>query len=55
MLLEAGFTRDRMIGYRERPQVIGNNYQPTLVDPSGAGLPILQRVWEASDLIAGGR
>jgi poly-gamma-glutamate synthesis protein (capsule biosynthesis protein) len=53
MLLEAGFTRERMIGYRLRPHIIRDRFQPTLLDPAGEGAEILNRVWAASDLIAG--
>jgi len=51
MVLEAGFTRERMLGYRLRPEVIRDRYQPNLVDLAGEGAPLLQRVWEASDQI----
>jgi hypothetical protein len=49
MLLEVGFTKQRVLGYRLRPEVIRDRYQPALVDLAGEGAPILQRVWEASD------
>ena len=48
-VLEAGFTRDRLLGFRLRPLVIRDRYRPELVDPAGEGAPILQRVWEATD------
>jgi poly-gamma-glutamate synthesis protein (capsule biosynthesis protein) len=53
IILEAGFTKERMLGYRLRPHIIRGNYQPTLLDLAGEGAPILERVWEASDLISG--
>jgi hypothetical protein len=53
MLLEAGFTKERLLGYRLRPHIIRDEYQPTLLDPAGEGAHILERVWEASDLISG--
>ena len=49
MVLEAGFTRDRLLGFRLRPLVIRDRYRPELVDPAGEGAPILHRVWEATD------
>ena len=55
MLLEASFTRERMLGYRLRPQAILDRYRPTLVSPAGEGAPILRRVWEASDRLSGRR
>ena len=50
ILLEAGFTADRLIGYRVRPVVIRHNYQPETVDPAGPeGRQILARLWAATD------
>ena len=56
ILLELGFTAERLIGYRIRPVVIRAHnstlrwpYRPELVDPAGEGRPILDRVWEAQD------
>ena len=56
MVLEAGFARDRLLGFRLRPVVIRGTadvrrglYRPELVDPAGEGAPILQRVWDATD------
>ena len=56
MLMELGFTAERLIGYRIRPVVIRAHsselswtYRPDLVDPAGQGRPILDRVWEAQD------
>ena len=52
MLIELGFTADRLIGYRIRPLVIRAHnsvlrwpYRPEFVDPAGEGRPILDRVW----------
>ena len=56
MVVEAGFTRNRLLGFRLRPVVIRGTtevrrglYRPELVDPAGEGAPILQRVWDATD------
>ena len=50
VLLEVGFSKDRILGYRVRPVVIRRNYQPELVDPRGAeGTEILERLWTATD------
>ena len=56
MVLEAGFTRDRLLGFRLRPIVIRGDpaahrglYRPELVDPAREGAPIMRRVWDATD------
>lgn len=50
VLLEVGFSKDRILGYRVRPVVIRRDYQPELVDPRGAeGQQILARLWRATD------
>lgn len=56
MLMELGFTNDRLLGYRIRPVVIRAHspelpwfYRPDFVDPAGAGRPILNQIWNASD------
>ena len=56
MVLELGFTADRLVGYRIRPVVIRGDggglrwiYRPEFVDPAGEGRPILERIWEAQD------
>ena len=56
MVMELGFTAERLIGYRIRPVVIRGEggelrwiYRPEFVDPAGEGRPILDRVWEAQD------
>ena len=56
MLMELGFTRERLIGYRIRPVVIRPHsrtlpwlYRPEFVDPAGEGRPILDRIWRAQD------
>ena len=50
VLLEVGFSADRLLGYRVRPVVIRRNYQPEAVDPAGPeGRQILSRLWAASD------
>ena len=49
MVVEAGFTRDALIGYRLRPIAIRDLYRPEFVDPAGEGAPILDRVWAAAD------
>ncbi len=55
-VLELGFTRDRLIGYRIRPIVIRGDggeapwiYRPEFVDPAAEGRPILDRIWQAQD------
>ncbi|MGE0135811.1 MAG: CapA family protein [Dehalococcoidia bacterium] len=55
MLLEAGFTRDRLIGVRLRPHMIRDRYRPTLLDPATEGAPVLSRVWAATDALLGPR
>lgn len=56
MLMELGFTRERLLGYRIRPVSIRAHsaelpwrYRPEFVDPAGAGRPILNQIWNASD------
>ena len=50
VLLEVGFSADRIIGYRVRPVVIELNYRPGFVDPAGTvGRVILARLWDATD------
>ena len=56
MLMELGFTRDRLLGYRIRPVVIRAHsaqlpwfYRPEFVDPAGEGRPIMNRIWNATD------
>lgn len=55
MILEAGFTRERIIGVRLRPHMIRDSYRPTLLDPATEGAPILERVWTATDGLTGPR
>ena len=59
MTLEVGFNADRPFGFRLRPLVIRGDvehrrglYRPEFIDPAGAGAPILQRVWEATDRLS---
>ena len=56
LVLELGFTAERLIGYRIRPVVIRGDggevhwiYRPEFVDPAGEGRPILDRIWDAQD------
>ena len=56
MLMELGFTKDRLLGYRIRPVVIRAHsnqlpwlYRPEFVDPAGEGRPIMNRIWNATD------
>ena len=56
MLMELGFTRERLLGYRIRPVVIRAHssqlpwrYRPEFVDPAGEGRAILDRIWQAQD------
>ncbi|MCA9848292.1 MAG: CapA family protein, partial [Dehalococcoidia bacterium] len=53
-ILEVGFTRDRILGVRIRPTAVRQQYAVELLDPAGAeGSSILQRIWDASDVVAG--
>jgi len=55
-LLEAGFTRDRLLGVRLRPTAIRGQYAVDLLDPTeGEGAAILQRMWDATDSLEGSR
>ena len=56
MLMELGFTQDRLLGYRIRPVVIRGHspklpwiYRPEFVDPAGEGRRILDQIWNAAD------
>ena len=56
MVMDLGFTPERLIGYRIRPIVIRGDggevywiYRPEFVDPATEGRPILDRVWQAQD------
>ncbi len=56
MLMELGFTNERLLGYRVRPVIIRAHsrelpwrYRPEFVDPAGAGRPILDQIWNAAD------
>ena len=56
LVIELGFTAERLLGYRIRPVVIRGDegdyhwiYRPEFVDPAGEGRPILERIWEAQD------
>ena len=56
MLMELGFSKERLLGYRIRPVVIRAHsstlpwlYRPVLVDPAVEGRPILERIWNAQD------
>ena len=56
MLMELGFTKDRLLGYRVRPVVIRAHsaqlpwlYRPEFVDPAGEGRQIMNRIWNATD------
>lgn len=51
VLLEVGFDRERILGYRLRPIVIRHNYRPEAVDPAGEGRAILNRVWASTDAV----
>ena len=53
-ILEVGFTRDRILGVRIRPTAVRQQYAVELLDPAGAeGSSILQRIWDASDVLSG--
>lgn len=56
MLMELGFSKDRLLGYRVRPVVIRAHsrelpwrYRPEFVDPAGEGRPSMDRIWNAAD------
>ena len=56
MVIELGFTAERLIGYRIRPVVIRGDggevhwiYRPEFVDPAGEGRAVLDRIWDAQD------
>lgn len=56
MLMELGFSKDRLLGYRVRPVVVRAHsrelpwlYRPEFVDPAGEGRPIMDRIWNATD------
>ena len=56
MLVELGFSKDRLLGYRVRPVVVRAHsrelpwlYRPEFVDPAGEGRPIMDRIWNATD------
>ena len=56
MLMELGFTAERLLGYRIRPVVIRGGsgvhhsiYRPEFVNPAGEGRAILRRIWQAQD------
>ena len=56
MLMELGFSKSRLLGYRIRPVVIRAHssklpwrYRPEFVEPAGEGRPILNRIWNAQD------
>ena len=50
VLLEVGFSRERLIGYRVRPVVVRRDFQPELVSPRGTeGAQTLERLWRATD------
>ena len=56
MLMELGFSKDRLLGYRVRPVVVRAHsrelpwlYRPKFVDPAGEGRPIMDRIWNATD------
>ncbi|MCK9494437.1 MAG: CapA family protein [Dehalococcoidia bacterium] len=52
-ILEVGFTRDRILGIRLLPTAIRQQYAVELLDPTqGEGLAILERIWDASDVLA---
>lgn len=56
MVMELGFSADRLLGYRIRPVVIhglpdlgAHLYRPEFVDPATSGRSILNRIWSAQD------
>jgi hypothetical protein len=50
LLVEAGFSRDRLLGVRLRPVMIRDWHRPEFVSPASAeGRAILDQVWGATD------
>lgn len=52
VVLEVGFTRERVLGMRLRPIAIRERHRPEFVDPALEGRTTLRRLWDASDLLA---
>ena len=51
-ILEAGFTRERLLGVRIRPTAIRQQHLVELLDPTtGEGAAILQQIWTATDTL----
>ncbi|MEX2373577.1 MAG: CapA family protein, partial [Dehalococcoidia bacterium] len=51
-VLEAGFTRERLLGVRLRPTAIRERHRPEFVVPhSGESRAILGRIWDATDTL----
>ncbi|MEX1023139.1 MAG: CapA family protein, partial [Dehalococcoidia bacterium] len=51
-VLEAGFTRERLLGVRLRPTAIRERHRPEFVVPhSGESRAILGRIWDATDAL----
>lgn len=55
VVIETGFTAERLIGYRLRPVVLRGDpelrrglFRPEFVAPTGEGRPIMDRIWDAS-------
>ena len=56
LVIELGFTAERLLGYRIRPVEIRGDggdyhwiYRPEFVDPANEGRAVLDRIWEAQD------
>lgn len=51
-ILEAGFTRDRLLGVRLYPTAVRQQHAVELLNPAeGEGASILQRIWDATDAV----
>lgn len=52
VILEAGFTQDRLLGVRLRPTAIRHQHEVELLDPThGEGAAILHQIWTATDAL----
>ncbi len=50
VVVEATFSEARLVQFRLHPYVVAYGAQPNLLDPSGDGRYVMQRVWSASEV-----
>jgi hypothetical protein len=50
VVVEATFSGTRLVQFRLHPYVIAHEAQPNLLDPSGDGRYVMQRVWSVSEV-----